>query len=129
VKVCDGYNDACFDYRFGIYAYDVHRFLTELERLHASLEGIAELTGTLEESDSIRVSVADAGSGRLVLSGDLIPVPNDEYPSNQLGGILPFSGMRFQFDGLTTDQSCIPLFVQRMHAFFREADIDTSIYY
>jgi len=98
---------------FGIYAYDVNRFLTQVEALHQTLQGTASLQA-LDSRDEIVISVGDAGSGRLVISGRLASIS---------------SGIRVEFDGFQGNQSYLPSFLSRMREFFREAAVDISVYF
>lgn len=119
----------------GIYAYDVNRFLDEVEILHRTLEGTATLTGAFDDRFKIVISVDDAGTGKLTISGSYVPPWDYPVCKKRKGGVVifetatSFAGVRVQFDGIRTDQSYLPGFLTRMREFFREADVDTSVYF
>jgi hypothetical protein len=122
-----GADDLTLEQSWGIYAYDISRFLAELNRVHQSLNGEAELRSQFDALPRLVVAAIECQRGQLQVSGELftgkrLPSVNDVSKGSTPGVYVAFGGFR-------TDQSHIPCWIQSVRELFREGRVDETPYF
>jgi len=104
-------DDFSLKHVWGVYAYDVARFVAELDALHVSLGGVAELRGTFDAAPRVIVAAHSSERGRLCVSGETLLGPGPPQVGTAHGEAT--LGVRVDFSGFSLDQSYIPNWILR----------------
>lgn len=113
-----------FSFPCTLLGHDLARLVDDLQRIHTSLEGTAQLS-SFDEDVEVNFTVEDAGRGIVSIHGRLYR-SFVGVPGNVLHSLPSDAGFEVRFGGFLVDQTYLPDVMEKINRFLRDSEVSTQ---